>query len=286
MKRNHKKIQLSSRLLRFGAALMLSALTSFPAFAAEHTGYLDTVSDTTISGWAWDKDAPDSTVTVELTISGEAFGPAGGIVYTVPAKQSREDLKTVLGSAEHGFLYSIDWSNFSSGIYTVTASAVSGEVKTPLSGVLTYEVKPQTSPASGTALGPGAVHASENTLGPGFRSEITGSGAVGPGSSIEYGEADQYLGAFQVTAYCGCSTCSGGHALTYSGTVPQANHTIAADLDHYPIGTKLLINGIVYTVEDKGTHVQDQRLDIYFASHEEALAFGLQTVDVYSVKTF
>lgn len=285
MKRNHKKIQLLSRLFTFGTALMLSALTSFPAFAVAHSGHLDSVSDTVISGWAWDKDAPDSTVTVELTISGEAFGPAGGIVYTVPAGQSREDLKTALGSSEHGFLYSIDWSNFSSGTYTVTASAVSGETKTPLSGALTYEVKTQTSPLTKTAIGPGAVYSSEIAIGPGFgSSEITGPGAVGPGSSIEYGEADQYLGAFQATAYCGCSTCSGGHALTYSGTVPQANHTIAADLELYPIGTRLLINGIVYTVEDKGTHVQNQRLDIYFATHEEALSFGLQTVDVYSVK--
>lgn len=285
MKRNYTKNRLSRRLFTFGTALMLSALTIFPAFAVEHSGHLDTVSDTAITGWAWDKDAPDTAVTVELTISGESFGPAGGAVYTVPAEQTRPDLAAALGSSNHGFQYSIDWSKFASGTYTVAAAAVSGETKTPLIGTFTYEVKPQTVIGPSYAAGPGSANTSGPSFGPGSSPAGPGAGAFGPGAtSIEYGEADQFLGSFQATAYCGCESCSGGHTLTYSGTVPQANHTIAADLEHYPIGTKLLINGIVYTVEDKGTHVQDQRIDIYFATHEEALAFGLQTVDVYSVK--
>ena len=36
------------------------------------------------------------------------------------------------------------------------------------------------------------------------------------------------LGLFTVTGYCGCDRCSGGHNLTYSGTVPKANHTLSA----------------------------------------------------------
>lgn len=101
---------------------------------------------------------------------------------------------------------------------------------------------------------------------------------------IETGEPDEYLGVFSASGYCNCETCSGGYTHTYSGTVPKANHTISADLNLYPIGTKLLINGIVYTVEDKGSSVTDNRLDIFFATHEEALAFGLKNVDVYTVK--
>lgn len=101
---------------------------------------------------------------------------------------------------------------------------------------------------------------------------------------IETGEPDEYLGVFRVSGYCNCEKCSGGHTLTYSGTVPTACHTIAADLEHYPIGTKLLIDGIVYTVEDKGSSVTDNWLDIFFATHEEALAFGLKNMDVYTVK--
>ena len=48
-----------------------------------------------------------------------------------------------------------------------------------------------------------------------------------------------------------------------------------------PFGTKLLINGTVYTVEDLGTPYG--HVDIYCGSHSEALSFGLQSADVYQV---
>lgn len=92
------------------------------------------------------------------------------------------------------------------------------------------------------------------------------------------------LGEFKVSGYCGCSECSSGFNLTYSGTVPMPEHTIAADLDLYPIGTRLIIDGIVYTVEDTGSMVNGNHIDIFFDSHETALNFGLQTLEVFSVK--
>ena len=48
-----------------------------------------------------------------------------------------------------------------------------------------------------------------------------------------------------------------------------------------PFGTQLLINGNVYTVEDRGTPYG--HVDIYFDSHSEALAFGMQSADVYQL---
>ena len=92
------------------------------------------------------------------------------------------------------------------------------------------------------------------------------------------------LGEFKVSGYCGCSECSSGFNLTYSGTVPMPEHTIAADLDLYPIGTRLIIDGIVYTVEDTGSMVNGNHIDIFFDSHETALNFGLQTLEVFYVK--
>ena len=91
------------------------------------------------------------------------------------------------------------------------------------------------------------------------------------------------LGMFTTTGYCNCSKCSGGHNLTYSGTVPTANHTVSADLNKFPIGTKLMINGVIYTVEDKGSGVHGNLVDIYFDSHEQALAHGLRTAEVFAV---
>ena len=48
-----------------------------------------------------------------------------------------------------------------------------------------------------------------------------------------------------------------------------------------PFGTKLMINGQIYTVEDRGTAYG--HVDMFFGSHSEALAFGSQYVDVYQV---
>ena len=109
---------------------------------------------------------------------------------------------------------------------------------------------------------------------------------AGPGADQDQEEAadttsGMCLGTFTITGYCNCDSCSGGHSLTYSGTVPKANHTIAADLNLFPIGTKLLIDGIVYTVEDMGSTVNGNKIDIYYSTHEEALAAGTYSALVF-----
>lgn len=57
---------------------------------------------------------------------------------------------------------------------------------------------------------------------------------------------------------------------TYSGTQTTANRTIAADPTVLPIGTKVFINNTVYTVEDKGSAIKGNMIDIYFPTIEEA----------------
>ncbi|MFR8778464.1 MAG: 3D domain-containing protein [Enterocloster sp.] len=37
----------------------------------------------------------------------------------------------------------------------------------------------------------------------------------------------------------------------------------------------------MYTVEDKGSGVVENHLDIYFDTHKEALDYGLQKVEVF-----
>lgn len=92
-----------------------------------------------------------------------------------------------------------------------------------------------------------------------------------------------YLGKFTVTAYCTCELCTAGEGLTYMGTKPLANHTISADLSLYPLGTRLMIDGIIYTVEDCGSGVNENHLDIYMDTHKAADDYGLQKKDVYQV---
>jgi 3D (Asp-Asp-Asp) domain-containing protein len=44
-----------------------------------------------------------------------------------------------------------------------------------------------------------------------------------------------------------------------------------------------MIDGIVYTVEDRGSGVNGNKVDIYFATHEEALKYGTKSREVYAV---
>lgn len=92
------------------------------------------------------------------------------------------------------------------------------------------------------------------------------------------------LGMFVTTGYCGCEICCpSGSSLTYSGTVPRPAHTISADITAFPIGTRLMINGVIYTVEDIGSQVTGNKIDIYYATHEEALDHGVQEAEVFAV---
>lgn len=94
--------------------------------------------------------------------------------------------------------------------------------------------------------------------------------------------SSSYLGSYQLTAYCNCSKCCGKWAggNTASGTTPTAGRTVACN--SIPFGTKLLINGHTYTVEDTG-NMADNVIDIYFNSHEAALQFGRQYAEVYKI---
>jgi len=85
------------------------------------------------------------------------------------------------------------------------------------------------------------------------------------------------------TAYCSCSTCCG----PYDGTVTASGTTarwgvVAADTSVLPFGTQIRISGFddVFTVEDRGGAIKGDRIDIWFPSHAQALAFGRRTVQV------
>ncbi len=90
-----------------------------------------------------------------------------------------------------------------------------------------------------------------------------------------------FLGNFTLTAYCACPQCCGAYATGYtaSGTLATAGRTVA--MGDIEFGTQLMINGHIYTVEDRGTAYG--HVDIFFDSHDDALAFGLQYADVYLV---
>lgn len=104
----------------------------------------------------------------------------------------------------------------------------------------------------------------------------------------------EYIGKFKITAYCPCKQCCGkwakcrpiseqGKEIVYtaSGAVAEPNKTIAVDPSIIPYGTRLLIGGTEYTAQDTGSRVKGNVIDIYFDTHEEAVAFGCKYEDVY-----
>lgn len=105
------------------------------------------------------------------------------------------------------------------------------------------------------------------------------------------------LGEFKLTAYCPCEKCCGvwgknrptdgeGNLLvkTASGAYAKEGVTVAADTSVLPFGTALLIDGHEYIVQDRGGAVNGNQIDIYFESHEEALQFGVQYMEIYIIE--
>jgi 3D (Asp-Asp-Asp) domain-containing protein len=89
---------------------------------------------------------------------------------------------------------------------------------------------------------------------------------------------------FELTAYCSCEKCCGkSDGITATGTKATEGRTIAVDPKTIPYGTEVIINGHTYVAEDCGGAIKGNRIDVYFDSHDEALAFGRQTAEIYIV---
>lgn len=95
------------------------------------------------------------------------------------------------------------------------------------------------------------------------------------------------------TAYCSCPKCCGVWSeehpsrigtdykqTTYTGTEPTEGRTIAVDPDVIPLGSEVIINGDTYVAEDIGGAIKGNHIDIYFDSHEAALEWGKQDIEV------
>ena len=123
---------------------------------------------------------------------------------------------------------------------------------------------------------------SEGMEEPEDKEEREGTGrAMRDGSQEGLGES---WGMFEITGYCSCELCTGDNQLTFSVTVPRPGHTAAADLDVFPLGSRIRIGETVYTVEDTGACITGHVIDIYFDTHEEAVENGRYKAEVFLVK--
>ncbi len=117
-----------------------------------------------------------------------------------------------------------------------------------------------------------------------YEADAEGDGTGAEGTAEDSWEAVTYLGTWTATAYCSCPICCGDYSTGYtaSGTLATEGRTIACN--SLPMGTQVLIDGNTYTVEDTGySPYGDAWIDIFFESHDSALAYGVRPVDVYLV---
>lgn len=96
------------------------------------------------------------------------------------------------------------------------------------------------------------------------------------------------LGICQLSAYCTENyphICNDGDStFTATGTTPTPGRTVAVDPTIIPYGSEVIINGHSYIAEDCGGAIKGNRVDIVFATHQEALNFGMPCTEVKYIK--
>lgn len=91
----------------------------------------------------------------------------------------------------------------------------------------------------------------------------------------------------ETTGYCNCSICSDQWgSITAMGT--RTRDGVVAMPKGIPLGTKVKIDGKIYTVEDRGGAVVQKgdtyTVDVWYPSHEQAIKHGRQKTKAYLIK--
>jgi 3D (Asp-Asp-Asp) domain-containing protein len=99
-------------------------------------------------------------------------------------------------------------------------------------------------------------------------------------TSLDTPQATQRV--MEVTWYTSSEPeCSKHDGITASGTEATEGRTVAMG-PSYPFGTRVVIDGHEYTVEDRGGGIGDQCVDVFTGSQSRALEHGRQwkTVEI------
>jgi 3D (Asp-Asp-Asp) domain-containing protein len=90
----------------------------------------------------------------------------------------------------------------------------------------------------------------------------------------------------RVTAYCPCSKCCGQYSdgQTANGHKIRPGDTFVAADGRYAFGTQMLVPGYSSSqpvkVLDRGGAIRGNRLDVFFHTHQQALNWGVQYLQV------
>ena len=93
-------------------------------------------------------------------------------------------------------------------------------------------------------------------------------------------------GQMVCSAYCSCRKCCGEFAdgITAAGHLIRPGDRFAAAPPGIPFGTMILVPGYnggrPVPVLDRGGAIAGNKLDLYFDTHEEALAWGIKKLKV------
>ena len=106
------------------------------------------------------------------------------------------------------------------------------------------------------------------------------------------------LGEFLVSAYCSCEVCCNEHALNrpldengneiVKGSIGQVltpQYSIAVDPKVIPYGTEVMFGGNTYLAQDCGGAIKENRIDLYFNDHQDALEWGMQYYEVFVLES-
>lgn len=100
--------------------------------------------------------------------------------------------------------------------------------------------------------------------------------------------AEQYgdsIGEYTIDYYCSCETCRAkASKVKATGTPIVEGQTIAVDPDEIPYGTKVIIDGHVFTAEDYDTSGKEKHISIYVNDHETAQKLNEKKAEVHLVK--
>ena len=100
--------------------------------------------------------------------------------------------------------------------------------------------------------------------------------------------AEQYgdsIGEYTIDYYCSCETCRAkASKVKATGTPVVEGQTIAVDPDEIPYGTKVIIDGHVFTAEDYDTSGKEKHISIYVNEHETAQKLNEKKAEVHLVK--
>lgn len=214
-------------------------------------GSFDEFEENTIVGWAWDPATPNTAIPVYVTVTNDEtdkivskFESTAGIF--------RQDLKdNSIGNGKHGFRIRMDWESLPAGSYTVRGWIEDLEFLNTKTYVKEAPV---------------------------VEEEIPEEEVKEESSNL------RSLGTFRTTAYCPCRQCSEGWGRqTSSGATARSGHTVAVDPRVIPMGTKLMIDGVVYTAEDRGGGVKGKHIDIFFDTHAQTRQHGSVMKEVFLI---